>query len=97
MTTTITTMATKSSNLEDQTSGANLQTEGHVGRPSKSQNDPEEMGALGSSPSHSPSWSLARRLSPSHPNTRHCLGVRMTLTEELGAVPPHCLMPGQCL
>ena len=31
---------------------------------------PEEMGALGSSPSLSPSWPLARRPPPSHPNTR---------------------------
>ena len=46
------------------------------------------MGALGSSPSHSPSWSLARRPPPSHPNTRHCLGIHVTLTEETGAVPP---------
>ena len=46
------------------------------------------MGALGSSPSHLPSWSLARRLPPSHPNTRHGLGIHVTLTEETGAVPP---------
>ena len=41
--------------------------------PSPSQKDPEEMGALGSFPSCLPSWSLARRLPPSHPNTRYCL------------------------
>ena len=46
------------------------------------------MGASGSSPSHLPSWSLARRPSPSCPNTWHCLGIYMTLTEEIGAVPP---------
>ena len=46
------------------------------------------MGALGSSPSHSPSWSLARRLPPSHPNTGYCLGIYVTLTEETGVVPP---------
>ena len=84
-------MASKSSDIEDWTSGVNLQIEGHVGRPSQSQKDPEETGALGSSLSHSPSWSPARMPSPSHPNTRHCLGVHMTLTEVLGAVPllPH--------
>ena len=49
---------------------------------------PEEMGALGSSPSHSPSWSLARGLPPNHPNTRNCLGIHVTLTEETGVVPP---------
>ena len=69
-------------------SGANLHTEGHVNMQSQSQKSTEEMGALGSSPSHLPSWSLARRPLPSHPNTRYCLGIHMTLTEETGAVPP---------
>ena len=55
MDTTIKSMATNSSDLEDRTSGANLQMDGHVGMPSKSQKDPEEMAALGGSPSHSPS------------------------------------------
>ena len=91
MATTITSMATKSSDLEDQMFGANLQMEGHMGMPSKSQKDPEEMGATGSSPSHLPSWSLARRPLPSHPNTSHCLGIHVTLTKKIGAVPtlPH--------
>ena len=45
--------------------------------------------ALGSTPSHSPSWSLARKpLSLGHPNTRHCLGIHVTLTEETCAAPP---------
>ena len=48
----------------------------------------EEMGALDSSPSCSPSWSLARGPPPNHPNTRYCLGIHVTLTEETGAVPP---------
>ena len=91
MATTILSMATKSSDLEDQTSGANLQMEGHVGMPSQSQKDPEEMGVSGSSPSCLASWSPARRLPPSCPNTRHCLGIHMTLTKETGAIPqqPH--------
>ena len=46
------------------------------------------MGALGSDPSCSPSWSLDRNPPPSHPNTRHCLGIDVTLTEETGATPP---------
>ena len=52
----------------------------------------QEMEASGSSPSHSPSWSLARRLPSSHHNTKHCLEISVILTEELGAVP---LIPGQ--
>ena len=81
-------MAAKSSDLEDRTSGANLQTEGHVDVPSQRSKDPRESGALGSSPSHLPSWSPARRPPSNHPNTRHCLEVNVTLTKELGAAPP---------
>ena len=88
MATTIMSMATRSSNLEDRMSGANLQTEGHMDVQFQSPKGPEETGALGSSPSHLPSWSPARRLPPSHPNTRSCLGIYVTLTEETGAVPP---------
>ena len=31
---------------------------------------------------------LDRRLPSSHPNMKHCLEIHVTLTEELGAVPP---------
>ena len=47
-----------------------------------------ELEASGSSPSHSPSWSLARRLPSSCPNMKHCLEIHVTLTKELGSVPP---------
>ena len=56
--------------------------------PPQSAKDLQEPEASDSSPSHSPSWSLARRLLSSHPNTKHCLEIHVTLTEELGAVPP---------
>ena len=46
-----------------------------------------ESGASGSSPSHSTSWFSARKLLLSHPNTKHCLEICVTLTKELGAVP----------
>ena len=88
MATNIVSMATRSSDLEDRMSRANLQMESHMGMQSQSQKDPDEMGASGSSPSYSSSWSPARRLLPSHPNTRHCLRIHVTLTEERGAVPP---------
>ena len=81
-------MAAKSSDLVDEMSGANLQTEGHMDVPSQSAKDLQEVEALESSPSHSPSWSLARRLPSSHPNMRHCLEICVTLTKELGAVLP---------
>ena len=88
MATTVMSMAAKSSDLEHQTSGANLQTEGYTPMPVKGQKDPEEMRALGSAPSDLPSWSPVRKPLPSHPKTRHCLGIHMTLTKERGAAPP---------
>ena len=54
----------------------------------QSAKDPQESEASGSSPSHLPSWSLASRLLSSHPNKKHCLEIHVTLTEELGTVPP---------
>ena len=84
-------MAAKSSDLGDRTSVASLQMKGHADMPSQSAKDLWELGALGSSPSHLPSWSLARSLPSSHPNIRYCLEIHVTLTEELGAVahPSH--------
>ena len=81
-------MAAKSSDLGNRMSGANLQMESHVDVLSQSAKDLWESEALGSSPFHLPSWSLARRPLSSHPNTRHCLEIPVTLMEELGAVPP---------
>ena len=81
-------MAAKSSDLVVETSGANLQMEGHTDMPPQSAKDLQESEASDTSPSSLPSWSLARRLLSSHPNTKHCLEICMTLTEELGAVPP---------
>ena len=81
-------MAAKLSDLVDETSGANLQMEGHVDMPPQSAKDLGESEALDSSPSCLPSWSPARRPLSSCPNTRHCLEIHVTLTEELGAVPP---------
>ena len=63
--------------------------------PSQSVKDLWESEALGSSPSHLLSWSPARRPLSSHPNTRHCLEIHVTLTKKLGAMPPpsHSQMP----
>ena len=81
-------MAAKLSDLGNRMSGASPQMEGNADAPSQSAKDPWESEALGSAPSHLPSWSPARRLLSSHPNTKHCLEIHVTLTEELGAVPP---------
>ena len=55
---------------------------------SQCQKGPEEAAALGSSPFHLPSCSPARGMLPNNPiNTRYCLGIHVTLTEEIGALP----------
>ena len=81
-------MAAKSCNLGNRTSGTNPQMEGHADMPSQSAKDLQELEAWGSSPSCSPSWSLARRPLSRCPNTKHCLEIHVPLTEELGTVPP---------
>ena len=81
-------MAAKSSDLGNRPSGDNPQIEGHADTPSQSAKDQQESEALGSSSSHSPSWSPVRRPPSSCPNMKHCLEIHVTLTEELGAVPP---------
>ena len=81
-------VAAKLSDLVDEMSRVNLQTEGHMDMPPQSAKDLWEPEALDSSPSCLLSWSLAWRLPSSHPNTKHCLEICVTLTEELGAVPP---------
>ena len=48
----------------------------------------QEPEASDSSSSHSPSWSPAQRPLSSHADMKHCLEIHVTLTEELGAVPP---------
>ena len=80
-------MAAKLSNLADETSGVNLQMESHVDVPPQSAKELQETEALGSSPSYLPSWSPARRLLSSCPNTKHFLEIHVILTEELGTVP----------
>ena len=60
-------------------SGTNLQMESHTDVPSQSAKDLAELGALGSSPSCLPPLNCH--------NTKHCLKICVTLTEELGAVP----------
>ena len=81
-------MAAKLIDLVDETSGANLQMQGHADMPTQSAKDLWELEALDSSPSHFLSWSPAQRLPSSCPNMKHCLEICVTLTEELGAVPP---------
>ena len=81
-------MAAKSSDLGNRMSEVNSQMEGPADVQPQSAKDLQELDALGSSPSHLPSWSPARRLPSSCSNMKHCLEIHVTLREELGAVPP---------
>ena len=81
-------MAAKLSNLVDKMSGANLQVDGHMEVLTQSAKDLWEPEEEDSSPSHLPSWSPAQRLLSGHLNTKYCLEIWVTLTEELGAIPP---------
>ena len=67
MTTTVVSMAAKSSDLDDQISGANLQIEGCILTSLSGQKGLEETGASGSAPSHSQSQSAEGQLLPGHP------------------------------
>ena len=88
-------MAAKSSDLVDKTSEANLQLDGQVEKPAQGVVDLQEMEEEDNSPLHSLMWSPAQRLLLGCPNMKHCLEVQVTLTEELGDMPPpsHSCMP----
>ena len=68
-------MAAKSSDLVDKTSGANLKVDGHVEVPTQGAKDLWELEEEDSSPSPSPSWSPAQRLPSSLPNMKYCLEI----------------------
>ena len=80
-------MAAKSSDLAEETSGASLQVDGQVEEPTQGAKDLWESEEDDSSPSHSPLWSPARRPLSNHPNMKYCLEIQVTLTEELGSIP----------
>ena len=84
-------MATRSSDLDNQKPGINIQTEGHTLAPPGSQNHPEDPEAFGSTLSCSPSQSQARKPTPDQSETRYCLEIQVTSTKDEGATPqpPH--------
>ena len=84
-------MATKSSNLDDQKTGVDIQTEGHTLTPPSSLNGPEEIEAFGSTLSHSPSQSPVRKPTPDCPENQYCLEIQVISTEDRGTTqpPPH--------
>ena len=81
-------MAAKLSDLTEETSGASLQVDGQMEEPTQGAKDLQELEEADSSPSPSPLWSPAQRLLSGWPNMKYCLEIQVTLTEELGAIPP---------
>ena len=81
-------MAAKSSDLSEEMSGVSLQANGQMEEPTQGARDLQESEEDDSSPSCLPLWYPAWRLPSSHPNTKYCLEIQVTFTEELGAIPP---------
>ena len=81
-------MAAKTSDRGDNMTEANLQAKGLVEKPAQRAADWQEMEEEDSSPHNSPTWSPVQRLPTGHLNTNYCLSIQVTLTDELGDVPP---------
>ena len=89
-------MAAKLSDLGDKTSEANLQADGQVEKPVHGAADRQEMEEEDSSPHNLLMWSPVQRPLLGHLNVKHCLEIQMTLTDELGDMPPPshaCMAP----
>ena len=84
-------MATWSSDLDNQKSGATVWMEGHTLTPPNGWDGPEETEASSRTPLHSPSQSQVRRQMPDHLETWYCLEIQVNPTEDWGVTlpPPH--------
>ena len=81
-------MAAKLSDLAEEMSAASLQADGQMEEPTQGAKDIQESEEDDSSPSHLPLWFPAWRPLSGCPNMKYCLEIQVTLTEELGAIPP---------
>ena len=81
-------MAARSSNLSDKISDANLQADGQAEKPAHRAVDQQETEEEDSFPHDSPTWSPVQRLPNGSLNRKHCLEIRVTLSDELGDIPP---------
>ena len=81
-------IAAKSSNLVDKTSEANLQVDGQAEKPAPGAADLQEMEEEDSFPLCSLTWSPVQRLLLDCLNMKYCLEIQVTLTDELGDIPP---------
>ena len=80
-------MAAKTSDRGDTMSEANLQADGLVERPAQGAADQHET-EEDSSPHNLPMWSPVQRPPAGCLNMTYCLEIQVTLTDELGDVPP---------
>ena len=67
---------------------ANLQADGLVEEPAQRAVDLRGMEGEDSSPHNLPMWSPVQRLPTGCLNMNYCLSIQVTLTDELGDVPP---------
>ena len=81
-------MAAKMSDRGDNMTEANLQADGLAEEPAQRAVDWWEMEGEDSSPHNSPIWSPVQRLPTGCLNMNYCLSIQVTLTDELGDVPP---------
>ena len=81
-------MTAKMSNRGDNMTEANLQADGLREEPAQRAVDRWEMEEEDSSPHNSPTWSPVQRPPTGRLNTNYCLSIQVTLTDELGDVPP---------
>ena len=81
-------MAAKLSDLSDKMPEANLQANGQAEKPAQGAVDQWETEEEDSSPHNSLMWSPVQRLPLGCLNMKHCLEIRVILTDELGDVPP---------
>ena len=88
MATVFVSMVAKLSNIDDQKSGVNLQTEDQTITPPSGQIGPEDPEVFGRTPSHSPFQSPARKPTPDWPEPEYCLEIQITSTEDERATPP---------
>ena len=80
-------MAAKTSDRGDNMTEANLHTDGLVEEPAQRAADQQET-EEDSSPHNLPKWSPVQRPPTGRLNTNYCLSIQVTLTDELGDVPP---------
>ena len=81
-------MAAKLSDLVDKMSEANLQVDGQMEKPAHGVADLQEMEEEDISFLPSLTCSPVQRLPLGCLNTKHCLEIQVTLTDELGDMPP---------